>query len=163
MKKHVLSVLVENNSGVLSRIAGLFTRRGYNIDSLSVGTTENPKLSRMTITVLEDDSTLEQIRKQLNKLVPVIKVVRLENDRAIYRELVMIKVSAGIDDRSSIIDIASIFRGNIVDVSSDSVVIEMTGDSNKISGLLEMVKPFGIIEIVRTGLTGMQRGIDSIG
>ncbi len=158
MKKHVLSVLVENHSGVLSRISGLFSRRGYNIDSLSVGETEDPKVSRMTIVADADQYTLEQIKKQLNKLVDVIKVIELKEENSIYRELAMIKISANKTNRAEIIEIANIFRAHIVDVSSEALIIEATGDQGKISALSSMLEPYGIKEVIRTGLTALQRG-----
>lgn len=158
MKRHVLSVLVENQSGVLSRIAGLFSRRGYNIDSLSVGETEDPTVSRMTIVVDADDSTLEQIKKQLNKLVDTIKILELKEQSSIYRELTLIKVLAGTKTRAEIIEIANIFRAHIVDVAKESLVIEATGDQGKITALISMLEPYGIKEIIRTGLTALQRG-----
>ena len=158
MKKHVLSVLVENHSGVLSRISGLFSRRGYNIDSLSVGVTEDAKVSRMTIVTDTDEYTLEQIKKQLNKLVDVIKVIELKEDSSIYRELVMIKIKANKETRAEIIEIANIFRAHIVDVSNESLIIEATGDQGKIRALASMLEPYGIKEIIRTGLTALQRG-----
>ncbi|MDF2614804.1 MAG: acetolactate synthase, small subunit [Clostridia bacterium] len=158
MKKHVLSVLVENHSGVLSRISGLFSRRGYNIDSLSVGETEDPTVSRMTIVADADESTLEQIKKQLNKLVDVIKIIELKEDTAIYRELALVKITADKKTRAEIIEIANIFRAHIVDVSKDSLVIEATGDQGKITALTSMLEPYGVKEIIRTGLTALQRG-----
>lgn len=158
MKKHVLSVLVENHSGVLSRVSGLFSRRGYNIDSLSVGETEDPKISRMTIVADADEYTLEQIKKQLNKLVDVIKIMELKEDRAIYRELALIKIAASKENRAEIIEIANIFRAHIVDVANESVVIEATGDQGKISALSNMLEPYGIKEVIRTGLTALERG-----
>lgn len=158
MKKHVLSVLVENHSGVLSRISGLFSRRGYNIDSLSVGETEDPKVSRMTIVADADEYTLEQIKKQLNKLIDVIKVIELKEETSIYRELAMIKIKASKANRAEIIEIANIFRAHIVDVSNDSLIIEATGDQGKISALCNMLEPYGIKEVIRTGLTALQRG-----
>lgn len=158
MKKHVLSVLVENHSGVLSRVSGLFSRRGYNIDSLSVGETEDPKISRMTIVADADEYTLEQIKKQLNKLVDVIKIIELKEDHAIYRELALIKIAATKENRAEIIEIANIFRAHIVDVASESIVIEATGDQGKISALSNMLMPYGIKEVIRTGLTALERG-----
>lgn len=158
MKKHVLSVLVENHSGVLSRVSGLFSRRGYNIDSLSVGETEDPKISRMTIVADADEYTLEQIKKQLNKLVDVIKIIELKEEHAIYRELALIKIAATKENRAEIIEIANIFRAHIVDVASESVVIEATGDQGKISALSNMLMPYGIKEVIRTGLTALERG-----
>ena len=158
MKKHVLSVLVENHSGVLSRISGLFSRRGYNIDSLSVGVTEDLNVSRMTIVTETDEYTLEQIKKQLNKLVDVIKVIELKEEASIYRELAMIKISANKKTRAEIIEIANIFRAHIVDVSNEALIIEATGDQDKIKALTSMLEPYGIKEIIRTGLTALQRG-----
>ncbi|MEE1071638.1 MAG: acetolactate synthase small subunit [Cellulosilyticum sp.] len=158
MKKHVLSVLVENHSGVLSRVSGLFSRRGYNIDSLSVGETEDPKISRMTIVADADEYTLEQIKKQLNKLIDVIKITELKEEHAVYRELALIKIAATKENRAEIIEIANIFRAHIVDVANESVIIEATGDQGKISALSNMLMPYGIKEVVRTGLTALQRG-----
>lgn len=157
-KKTCLSLLVENNFGVLSRISGLFARRGYNIDSLTVGTTENAELSRITITVTGDDQILTQIKKQLNKLIDVITVIELKPDEAIIRELVFIKVKADDTTRSQIVEIANMFRANIVDVARESLVIEITGTRYKIEGFFEMVEPYGILEFVRSGDTGLQRG-----
>ena len=158
MKKHVLSVLVENHSGVLSRVSGLFSRRGYNIDSLSVGETEDPKISRMTIVADADEYTLEQIKKQLNKLIDVIKITELKEEHAVYRELALIKIAATKENRAEIIEIANIFRAHIVDVANESVIIEATGDQGKIIALSNMLMPYGIKEVVRTGLTALQRG-----
>lgn len=158
MKKRVLSVLVENHSGVLSRVSGLFSRRGYNIHSLSVGETQDEHISRMTIVVKADDSTLEQIKKQLNKLVDVIKIIELQEEHAVYRELALIKIGANKENRAEIIEIANIFRAHIVDVANNSIVIEATGDQNKIEALSEMLTPYGVKEIVRTGLTALERG-----
>lgn len=158
MEKHVISILVENHSGVLSRISGLFSRRGYNIDSLSVGETENPSISRMTIVTKADRQMQEQIKKQLNKLVEVIKIVELEEKDAVYRELALIKVSANQNNRAEIIEIANIFRAHIVDVSKEILILEATGDQSKIHALTEMLQPYGIREIIRTGLTALQRG-----
>lgn len=158
MKKHVLSILVENHSGVLSRVSGLFSRRGYNIDSLSVGETENPKISRMTIVADADEYTLEQIKKQLNKLIDVIKVIELKEECAVYRELALIKIEATKENRAEIIEIANIFRAHIVDVAMQSVVIEATGDQGKIEALTKMLAPYGVKEVVRTGLTALERG-----
>ncbi|TCO77495.1 acetolactate synthase small subunit [Marinisporobacter balticus] len=162
MHRHVLSVLVENNSGVLSRIAGLFSRRGYNIDSLSVGETENKEVSRMTITVSGDDYTLEQIKKQLNKLINVIKVIELKPGQSVYRELILLKVHAPLKNRAAIIETINIFRGKIIDVSSETLSVELTGDFGKISAFTELMTPYGIIELVRTGFTGLQRGTTQI-
>ena len=158
MEKHVISALVENHSGVLNRISGLFSRRGYNIDSLSVGETENPSISRMTIVTKADKQMQEQIKKQLNKLIEVIKIVELNETSAVYRELALIKVGANHENRAEIIEIANIFRAHIVDVSKEVLILEATGDQCKIKALTEMLQPYGIKEIVRTGLTALQRG-----
>lgn len=160
--RHVLSVLVENHSGVLSKVSGLFSRRGYNIDSLSVGTTEDPSISRITIVVYGDNAIIEQIIKQLNKLVDVIKVLILSHDDAVYREIALIKVKASSKVRSSIIEIVNIFRANIIDINEESMIVEITGDDQKLSALVELLRPFGIIELIRTGLTALQRGTKTI-
>ena len=157
-KKTCLSLLVENNFGVLSRISGLFARRGYNIDSLTVGTTENAELSRITITVTGDDQILTQIKKQLNKLIDVITVIELKPAESIIRELVFIKVKADDTTRSQIVEIANMFRANIVDVARESLVIEITGTRYKIEDFFDRVEPYGILEFVRSGDTGLQRG-----
>jgi acetolactate synthase-1/3 small subunit len=162
MNKHVLSVLVENHSGVLSRVSGLFSRRGYNIDSLSVGETEDPKISRMTIVVRGDDYILEQIKKQLNKLIDVIKVIELDKERSVFRELAMIKVSAESSSRAAIIELVDIFRAKIVDVANQTLTVEMTGDEAKIEAFINLMAPYGIREIVRTGLTALERGSRNI-
>jgi len=156
--KHMLSLLVENNAGVLSRIAGLFTRRGYNIDSLTVGETQDPKNSRMTIVMTCDEAALEQIKKQFNKLIEVIKVTELSYNNALTRELVLIKLEADENSRSRVIEIANIFRAKIIDVTADTMTVEMTGDEVKISGFLELMRPFGVMELVRTGFCGIERG-----
>ena len=162
MKRLVLSVLVANHSGVLSRVAGLFSRRGYNIDSLSVGVTSDPEVSRMTIVARGDDQILEQIIKQLNKLVDVKKIVELPSDDAVYRELALIKVKATADTRSSIIGITDIFRAKIIDVATEALTIEITGDQSKLDALVELLQPYEIKEIVRTGLAGLKRGNENI-
>jgi len=157
MNRYVLSLLVENRSGVLSKISGLFTRRGFNIDSLTVGTTDDPNLSRMTITITVDEQMLEQISKQLNKLVDVIKVTEL-SAKSVSRELALVKVGYNIKNQSLIKEAVNIFRGNIVDIDSKNMVIEVTGTEEKITALIELVKPFGIKEMVRSGVTGLERG-----
>lgn len=156
--RHVLSVLVENHSGVLSRVAGLFSRRGYNIDSLTVGETEDATVSRMTIVVRGDDYTLEQIKKQLHKLVDVIRVVTLDPEASVFRELVLVKVNADADSRASISEIADIFRAKIIDVSAGTMTAEITGDESKVKAFIDLVKPYGIRELARTGITALQRG-----
>jgi acetolactate synthase-1/3 small subunit len=156
--KHTLAVLVENRSGVLSRVASLFSRRGYNIDSLAVGVTEDPEISRMTIVVHGDDHVLEQVTKQLNKLVDVIKVSDIGGDDAVERELALIKVSADVSSRSEIIQIANIFRARIVDVAPKSMTVEVTGDEGKIDAIEKLLRQFGIKEMVRTGKIALVRG-----
>jgi acetolactate synthase-1/3 small subunit len=156
--KHTISVLVENKFGVLARVASMFSAKGYNIDSLSVGETIDPEISRMTIVVTGDDMILEQIVKQLRRLIDVIKVVDLTQGNFIDRELVLIKVNTDPSTRSDILTIVDIFRGNIVDVSPKSYTIEVTGDRDKIDALLSLLTPFGIREIARTGKVAMARG-----
>lgn len=158
MKRYVISVLVENHSGVLSRVSGLFSRRGYNIDSLTVGVTENPEFSRMTIVVRGDEYILEQIEKQLAKLVEVVSIHHCEGSTTVVRELALIKVNAKASNRVGVIETANIFRARIVDVGVDSLVVEATGSEDKIAGLISLLEPFGILELVRTGLTAMGRG-----
>lgn len=156
--KHTLAVLVENRSGVLSRVAGLFSRRGYNIDSLAVGVTEDPDVSRMTIVVHGDDSVLEQVKKQLNKLVEVIKVSDLASEDTVGRELALFKVAADENSRAEIMQITDIFRARIVDVGPKSVVVEVTGDEDKILAIENLLQKFGIKEMVRTGKIAISRG-----
>ena len=161
-QKHVLSVLVQNSSGVLSRIAGLFSRRGYNIDSLTVGATDNEEVSRMTITITGDNDVLEQVTKQLDKLEEVIRVINLKDDNSVYRELVLIKVKAGADKRADINEIVKIFRCKIIDLSAETLTIELTGDESKISALIKLMEEYGIEELVRTGVTALERGDNTI-
>ena len=160
MKTKVLSLLVDNQSGVLSRVSGMFSRRGYNIDSLSVGVTLDPKFSRMTVAVSGDDKILTQIKNQLNKLEDVVEIVELEDGASVCRELVLIKVKADLNQRQEIISMANVFRANIVDVSPDSLMIEITGNNGKIKAFINLLDGFEIEELVRTGLTGLTRGID---
>ena len=155
--KHIISVLVENKFGVLARVANLFSARGFNIDSLAVGETEDATVSRMTIVVAGDERILEQVTKQLYKLIDVIKVQDLTKEDFLDRELVLIKVTASGDKRSEVMQIVDIFRANIVDVNTRSVVVEMTGDRNKIQALINLLAPFGIKEITRTGRIAMAR------
>ncbi len=167
MKRHVVSALVENRAGTLSRVSGLFSRRGYNIDGLTVGETVDPAVSRMTIATRGDNSVIEQIVKQLAKLVDVIAVRELDASASVRRELLLVKVAADEKNRPAVIEIASIFRSRIVDVSPTSIIIEATGDSEKLEGLLLLLRPYGILEIARTGLVALDRGplalsIDSI-
>jgi acetolactate synthase-1/3 small subunit len=158
MPKHTLSVLVENHAGVLSRVAGLFSRRGFNIDSLAVGITEVPEISRMTIVVDGDDHTVEQVSKQLNKLIDVIKVKKLDWSESVSRELALIKVEATASTRSEIIQIVEIFRAKIVDISKTTLTIEASGSLDKVAALEDMLRQFGIKEIVRTGTIAIERG-----
>ncbi|AUG79794.1 acetolactate synthase small subunit [Kitasatospora sp. MMS16-BH015] len=162
MSKHTLSVLVENKPGVLARIAALFSRRGFNIDSLAVGPTEHPDISRMTIVVNVEDLPLEQVTKQLNKLVNVIKIVELDQSAAIQRELVLVKVRADAETRSQVVEIVQLFRAKTVDVSPDAVTIEATGSSDKLEAMLKMLEPYGIKELVQSGLVAIGRGARSI-
>ena len=157
MERYVLSALVQNHAGVLSRVSGLFSRRGYNIDSLTVGETQEPGVSRMTIVVRGDEATIEQIQKQLEKLVEVGAVRRLDPAKAVYRELALIKVAASHGSRPDIVQIAGIFRARIVDVSNDSLTIEVTGDEGKVEKLLEMMRPFGVLDLSRTGKVVLPR------
>lgn len=157
MQKHTFSVLVENKFGVLSRIAGLFSTRGYNIDSLVVSPTENKNYSRMTVVTHGDDNILEQIRKQLNKLVEVVQVTDLTGSGFISRELMLLKVRAEESRRSEIIQIADVFKGNIVNVRNDSLVIEVTGASEKLDAFEELMTSYGIIELARTGKVALSR------
>ena len=162
MRTHTLSVLVENKPGVLARIAGLFARRGYNIESLAVGPTERPELSRITLQVgVENAQFLEQITKQLNKLVEVLKIVELE-ESAVRRELVLIKLKADPSTRSQIIEIVQLFRGKTVDVQNESLTIEATGSPDKLTALLEMLQPYGVRELVQSGLVALGRGSKSL-
>lgn len=158
MNKKVLSVLVDNTSGVLNRVAGLFSRRGYNIDSLTVSETENPKYSRMTIVVTGDDDILEQIVKQITKLEDVRRVDVLEPSDSVTRELILVKIKAEPAQRQQVISITEIFRANIVDVAKDSLMIEITGSQSKLKAFLSLVEDYEILELVRTGITGLARG-----
>lgn len=156
--RHTLAVLVENNPGVLARVAGLFSRRGFNIDSLAVGRTDNPSVSRMTIVVEGDDRYLEQVNKQLHKLVDVIKISDITRDAYVDRELVLIKVSADAAKRAEIMQLVDIFRARIVDVGPKTLTIEVTGNDGKITAFEDSLRPFGIKELVRTGKIAMLRG-----
>ena len=160
--RHSISVLVENQFGVLARIAGLFSGRGFNINSLSVGETTDPDVSRMTIVVEGDERTLEQVMKQLNKLINVIRVVDLTKESHVSREMLLIKVTANKDDRAEVLNITDIFRGKIVDVGPETYTIEVTGDEGKVDAFVDLLKPFGIREIARTGRVCMSRGSKSI-
>jgi acetolactate synthase-1/3 small subunit len=158
MSTHTISVLVEDRPGVLARIAGLFSRRGFNIDSLAVGPTEDPGRSRMTIVVDCADNPLEQVTKQLNKLVHVLKIVELEPQRAVERELVLVKVKADPAVRYQIVELAEMFRAKVVDVAPEALTIEATGSPAKVAAMLELLDPYGIRELVRTGRVALARG-----
>ena len=162
MSKHILSLLVEDKPGLLTRVAGLFSRRGFNIASLAVGASEVEGLSRMTVVVDVEDFPLEQVTKQLNKLVNVIKIVELEPSAAVEREHVLVKVRVDKQSRSEVIEAVSLFRARVVDVAPDSLVIEATGDSGKVGALLRMLEPYGIRELVQSGLLAIGRGPKSI-
>jgi acetolactate synthase-1/3 small subunit len=158
MSRHTLSVLVENKPGVLARIASLFSRRGFNIDSLAVGPTEDDDVSRMTIVVNVEDLPLEQVTKQLNKLVNVIKIVELDPAASVQRELLLVKVSADKANRSHVLETVQLFRAKVVDVAPDAVTIEATGAVDKLDALLRVLEPFGVRELVQSGMVAMSRG-----
>ena len=162
MSKHTLSVLVENKPGVLARIAGLFSRRGYNIDSLAVGPTEAEGLSRMTIVVNVESKSLEQVTKQLNKLINVIKILEHESGSAVERELMLIKIRAVAEVRGKIIELADVFRAKILDVGADAMTVEVTGSPDKLQAFEDLVTGYGIIELVKTGRVALARGSKSI-
>lgn len=162
VRNYTLSILVKNTSGVLTRISGLFARRGYNISSLSVGETQNPELSRITIGLEGDEYVLDQIKKQLDKLIDVVKIKELKGGNTVSRELILVKVAASLKDRAGIIEICTIFGTRIVDISKTTVTIEMSGKPEKNAAFLELIEEFGIIELVRTGLTGISRGEETI-
>jgi acetolactate synthase-1/3 small subunit len=162
MSKHTLSVLVENKPGVLARIAALFSRRGFNIDSLAVGPTEHPEISRMTVVVDVDELPLEQVTKQLNKLIEVLKVVELEPTASVQREILLVKVRADIHTRSHVLETVQLFRAKVVDVGSDALTIEVTGNRDKLAAFLEVLEPFGVKELVQSGLVAIGRGPRSI-
>ncbi len=156
--QHTLSILVENRSGVLSRISGLFSRRGFNIESLVVGVTEDPAVSRITIVTNGNDETVEQIEKQLNKLPDVLMVKDLKNSPYLTRQLILVKVSCDAANRSEIMQIAGVFRAHIVDISLTTTTVELTGSDDKIQAIIEMLAPYGILEVVRTGQIAIERG-----
>lgn len=162
IERHTLSVLVENRPGVLARVSGLFSRRGFNIESLAVGQTENPDVSRMTIVVTVDDLPLEQVTKQLNKLVHVIKIVELDPALSVQRELLLVKVRADAAVRSQVLEVVDLFRARAVDVTPEAVTIEATGTSDKIAALLRNLEPYGIREMVQSGTIAIGRGPRSI-
>ena len=162
MSRIVLSLLVDNTAGVLSRVAGLFSRRGYNIESLTVGVTADPRYSRMTVVSLGDHQVLEQIQKQLGKLEDVHDIKELREGHSVYRELMLVKVRANANQRMAINAISEIFRASIVDVGKDSVTVMLTGDQSKQDALINLLEDYEILELARTGLTGLSRGADAI-
>jgi acetolactate synthase I/III small subunit len=162
MSRHTLSVLVEDQPGVLARIAGLFSRRSFNIESLAVGPTEHNGVSRITIVVNVDASPLEQVTKQLNKLINVIKIVELEPGQSVQREIMLVKVRADVDTRSHVLETVQLFRAKVVDVSTDAVTIEATGNAEKLEALRRVLEPFGIRELVQSGMVALGRGSRSI-
>ncbi len=162
MSRHTLSVLVENKPGVLARVASLFSRRGFNIDSLAVGPTEHDEISRMTIVVNVEELPLEQVTKQLNKLVNVIKIVELDPDASVQRELLLVKVTADLQTRSHVLETVQLFRAKVVDVAPDAVTIEATGTADKLDALIRVLEPFGIRELVQSGMVAVGRGSRSI-
>jgi len=162
VSRHTLSVLVEDQPGVLARIAGLFSRRGFNIESLAVGPTEHPGVSRMTIAVTVEDLPLEQVTKQLNKLVNVLKIVELDATQSVQRELLLVKVRADAETRSQVLETVQMFRAKVVDVAPDAVTIEATGNVDKLEALLRVLEPFGVRELVQSGMVAMGRGGRSI-
>ncbi|HVT65264.1 MAG TPA: acetolactate synthase small subunit [Mycobacteriales bacterium] len=162
MSRHTLSVLVENKPGVLARVSALFSRRGFNIDSLAVGPTEHSDVSRMTIVVNVDELPLEQVTKQLNKLINVLKVVELEADTAIQRELLLVKVKADQSTRTQVLEVVQVFRAKVVDVATDAVTIEVTGTADKLDAFIRVLEPYGIRELVQSGVVAVGRGARSI-
>src|SRR3954469_1061493 len=162
MSRHTLSVLVENKPGVLARISGLFSRRGFNIESLAVGPTEHPDVSRMTIAVNVEDLPLEQVTKQLNKLINVLKVVELDAATSVQRELLLVKVKADQAVRSQVLEVVQLFRAKVVDVAADAVTIEATGTADKLDAFIRVLEPYGIRELVQSGMVAVGRGARSI-
>lgn len=162
MRRAVFSLLVENSSGVLSRVAGLFSRRGYNIDSLTVGETIDPKCSRMTVCARGDENVLEQIQKQLAKLIDVKEIVELPSDSSVCRELILVKVECDQTKRIDVVNLANIFHAKVIDVAPHSLTIELTGDQIKLAAFIDLLAGFNIKEIARTGITGLARGMNSL-
>nr|WP_318683299.1 acetolactate synthase small subunit [uncultured Acetatifactor sp.] len=162
MQKKVFQLLADNTSGVLSRISGLFSRRGYNIESITAGVTADPRFSRITIVTAGDDEILEQIEKQVGKLVDVRDIKELKPEESVYRELVLIKVRAGAAQRPSIIAVTDVFRAKIIDVSPESLIIELTGDQSKIDAFISLLEGHEILELARTGIAGLGRGIENV-
>jgi len=162
MTRHTLSVLVQDQPGVLARVASLFSRRGFNIESLAVGPTEVPEISRMTIVVNVDGAPLEQVTKQLNKLINVLKIVELDSLASVSREIMLVKVKADVDSRSRVIEVVQLFKAMVVDVAPEALTIEITGNPEKLSDFLKVMEPFGIKELVKSGMVAVGRGSRSI-
>ena len=162
MQKKVFQLLVDNTSGVLSRISGLFSRRGYNIESITAGTTEDPRFTRITIVTSGDTAILEQIEKQVGKLVDVREIKELKPDESVYRELILIKIKACAEQRQGVIAVTDIFRAKIIDVSTDSLIIELTGNQSKIEAFINLLEGYEILEIARTGIAGLGRGSENV-
>lgn len=160
--QRVFSLLVDNNPGVLSRVSGLFSRRGYSIDSITAGVTADPRFTRITIVASGDELILSQIEKQVRKLEDVIEIKVLQQEDSVYRELIMVKVRANKTERTEIISVADIFRAKIVDVEKDSLMVELTGNGSKVDAFLELLEGYEILELARTGITGLQRGIKDV-
>lgn len=156
--KHIISMLVENHQGVLARIAGLFSGRGYNLESITVGATTDPTVSRLTLVCLGDDAIVEQIKKQLNRLIDVIKVLDLTDAPALHRELALVKVSAKGRHRGEIIQVADVFKAEVMDMGSDTMTLEITGSSDKIDDFVSLLAPFGLVELARSGVVSLERG-----
>ena len=162
MQKKVFQILVDNTSGVLSRISGLFSRRGYNIESITAGVTADPRFTRITIVASGDDEILEQIEKQVRKLVDVRNIRELAPEESVYRELVLIKVKATAEQRQSIISLADVFRAKIIDVAKESLIIELTGDQSKIDAFIALLEGYEVLELARTGIAGLGRGMENV-
>lgn len=162
MQKKVFQLLADNTSGVLSRISGLFSRRGYNIESITAGVTADPRFSRVTIVASGDDEILEQIEKQVGKLVDVLSIKELKPTESVYRELVLIKVKAEAEKRQGLISLTDVFRAKIIDVAPESLIIELTGDQGKIDAFIALLEGYEILELARTGIAGLGRGIDNV-
>jgi len=156
--KHVISAIVENQSGVLAHVSGMFAARGFNIDSLVVGRTEDPALSRMTIVVIADDNILEQVRKQLEKLITTVRVRDFKDVPFVERDLMLIRIAAPLGRRNEVVSLVDLFRGRVVDVAHDSVMVELSGPEDKLEAFIDLVRPYGIEELARTGVIAMQRG-----
>ena len=162
MQKKIFQLLVDNTSGVLSRISGLFSRRGYNIDSITAGVTADPRFTRITIVTSGDDEILDQIEKQVSKLIDVRDIKELSPASSVYRELVLIKVKASAQERQGVISVADIFRAKIIDVSTESLIIELTGNQDKIEAFISLLEGYEILELARTGIAGLSRGIENV-